>query len=191
FDVIFAEGQRRFLETLTPYARQFLPSMPRPDVDRVSGIPPSVSLEQRTTRSGSKSTVATVTEISHYLRLIVAKLGTLHCPDHDVAVASQSPELLLERLRAVRGSHALCAPLVRARKGTYLDLFSAAARAGIEQAFVDGVAARTDPPPKLARTKAHTILLVIQPAAQLAQLSAETLGRALSWGKGEVVLRAA
>ncbi|MEY2931688.1 MAG: hypothetical protein RL033_2437 [Pseudomonadota bacterium] len=191
FDVIFAEGQRRFLETLTPYARQFLPSMPRPDVDHVSGIPPSVSLEQRTARSGAKSTVATVTEISHYLRLIVAKLGTLHCPDHDLAVASQSPELLLERLRAVRGPHELCAPLVRARKGTYLDLFGAAARAGIERAYVDGVATPTDPPPKLAKTKPHTILLALSPSGPPQKLSAEVLGQALSWGKGEVVLRAA
>jgi excinuclease ABC subunit A len=191
FDVIFAEGQRRFLETLTPYARQFLPSMPRPDVDRVSGIPPSVSLEQRSSRSGAKSTVATVTEISHYLRLIVAKLGTLHCPDHDVAVASQSPELLLERLRQVRGAHELCAPLVRARKGTYLDLFGAAAKAGIERAYVDGEPVRTDPPPKLARTKPHTILLALEACAPLSRLSADALGRALSWGKGEVVLRSA
>ncbi|HEU4577865.1 MAG TPA: excinuclease ABC subunit UvrA [Polyangiaceae bacterium] len=191
FDVIFAEGQRRFLETLTPYARQFLPSMPRPDVDRVSGIPPSVSLEQRTARSGAKSTVATVTEISHYLRLIVAKLGTLHCPDHDLPVATQSPEALLERLQALRGAQELCAPLVRARKGTYLELFNAAAKAGFERAIVDGEPVRTDPPPKLVRTKPHTIRLSIAPSGSLAKLSGETLGRALSWGKGEVVLRAA
>ncbi len=190
FDVIFAEGQRRFLETLTPYARQFLPSMPRPDVDRVSGIPPSVSLEQRTARSGAKSTVATVTEISHYLRLIVAKLGTLHCPEHDLAVASQSPELLLERLHAVRGSYELCAPLVRARKGTYLELFSAAARAGFERAYVDGALVSTDPPPRLAKSKPHTILLALTPSGPAQKLSAQALGQALSWGKGEVVLRA-
>jgi len=189
FDVIFAEGQRRFLETLTPYARQFLPSMPRPDVDRVSGIPPSVSLEQRTARSGAKSTVATVTEISHYLRLIVAKLGTLHCPEHDVPVATVGPVELLERLRGLRGKFELCAPLVRARKGTYLDLFSAASRAGIERAYVDGKETRTDPPPQLTRSKPHTILLALTPSVSVAQLSAEALGQALSWGKGEIVLR--
>jgi excinuclease ABC subunit A len=191
FDVIFAEGQRRFLETLTPYARQFLPSMPRPDVDSVSGVPPSVSLEQRTARSGAKSTVATVTEISHYLRLIVAKLGTLHCPEHDLPVASVSPAELLERLRDVAGKHELCAPAVRARKGTYLDVFNAAARDGITRAYADGAACDTDDPPKLAKTKLHTILLVIAPLAPAKALSAEQLGRALSWGKGEVVLRSA
>ena len=189
FDVIFAEGQRRFLETLTPYARQFLPSMPRPDVDRVTGVPPSVSLEQRTARSGAKSTVATVTEVSHYLRLIFAKLGTLHCPEHDVPVATQSASELLEQLREVRGSFELCAPAVRARKGTYLDIFSAAARGGILHAYADGKSVQTDTPPKLSRNQQHTILLVIEPAQTLDRLGAERLGSALSWGKGELVLR--
>ncbi len=189
FDVIFAEGQRRFLETLTPYARQFLPSMPRPDVDRVTGVPPSVSLEQRTARSGAKSTVATVTEVSHYLRLIFAKLGTLHCPEHDVPVATQSASQLLEQLREVRGPFELCAPAVRARKGTYLDIFSAAARGGIVHAYADGKSVQTDTPPKLSRNQQHTILLVVEAAQTLDRLSAERLGCALSWGKGEVVLR--
>ena len=81
FDVVFAEGQRRFLETLTPYARQFLPTLPRPDVDAVTGVPPSIALEQRTTRGGANSTVATVTEIAHYLRLLYAKVGDAALPD--------------------------------------------------------------------------------------------------------------
>jgi excinuclease ABC subunit A len=191
FDVIFAEGQRRFLETLTPYARQFLPSMPRPDVDSVSGVPPSVSLEQRTARSGAKSTVATVTEISHYLRLIFAKLGTLHCPEHDLPVSSVSPTELLERLRELPGKHELCAPAVRARKGTYLDVFNSAARDHISRAYADGAACDTDNPPKLAKSKQHTILLVIAPLGPCKELSLEQLGRALSWGKGELVLRSA
>jgi excinuclease ABC subunit A len=191
FDVIFAEGQRRFLETLTPYARQFLPSMPRPDVDQVTGVPPSVSLEQRTARSGAKSTVATVTEISHYLRLIFAKLGTLHCPEHDLPVSSVSPAELLERIRELGGKHELCAAAVRARKGTYLDVFNAAARDGITRAYADGVACDTDHPPKLAKTKQHTILLALSPLGTVRELDAATLGRALAWGKGEVVLRSA
>jgi len=189
FDVIFAEGQRRFLETLTPYARQFLPSMPRPDVDSVSGVPPSVSLEQRTARSGAKSTVATVTEISHYLRLIFAKLGTLYCPEHDLPVESVSPADLLERIRALGGKYELCAAAVRARKGTYLDIFNAAARDGISRAYADGVACDTDDPPKLAKTKVHTILLVIAPLGPAKSIGPEQLGRALAWGKGELVLR--
>ena len=189
FDVIFAEGQRRFLETLTPYARQFLPNMPRPDVDSVSGVPPSVSLEQRTARAGSKSTVATVTEISHYLRLMAAKLGTLHCPEHDLPVQSESPAELLERIRALDGAFELCAPAVRARKGTYLDLFSAAARDGIRRAYADGVAVDTDSPPRLVKSRAHTLLFVTRELGPLRELTEEELGRALSWGKGEVTLR--
>src|SRR5690606_27505027 len=92
FDVVFAEGQRRFLETLTPYARQFLPTLPRPDVSRVEGVPPAVALEQRMTRAGSKSTVATVTEVAHYLRLLYAKLGVPYCPDHDLPIQNLSFE---------------------------------------------------------------------------------------------------
>ena len=104
FDVVFAEGQRRFLETLTPYARQFLPTMPRADVDRVTGVPPSIALEQRTTRSGSHSTVATVTEVAHYLRLLFAKLGTPHCPEHGEPIGASSPDAMFETLKKRRGA---------------------------------------------------------------------------------------
>src|SRR5262249_30157588 len=123
FDVIFAEAQRRFTETLSPYARQFLPTLPRPDVERVRGLPPAVALEQRTARAGATSTVATVTEVAHYLRLLFAKLGTPHCPHDDTAIATRSLETLLAEARLGRGTVELLAPVVRARKGTYLDVF--------------------------------------------------------------------
>src|SRR5262249_30503302 len=138
FDVVFAEGQRRFLETLTPYARQFLPTLPRPEVERISGIPPSVALEQRTSRAGATSTVATVTEVAHYLRLLFAKLGQAHCPHDGVPIAPLSADALYAKLTALRGERTLLAPAVRARKGTYLDVFAAAARAGVTTAFADG-----------------------------------------------------
>ncbi len=189
FDVIFAEGQRRFLETLTPYARQFLPTLPRPDVDSVSGVPPSVSLEQRTARSGAKSTVATVTEISHYLRLLYAKLGTLHCPQHDLPVRSQSAEALIERVRGMKGRFEVCAPVVRSRKGTYLDLFAGAARDGIEHAYADGQRVATDDPPRLARTRNHDVSLILAPAAPAKKIDESSLERALSWAEGHVLLR--
>jgi excinuclease ABC subunit A len=189
FDVIFAEGQRRFLETLTPYARQFLPSMPRPDVDRVSGVPPSVSLEQRTTRAGSKSTVATVTEVAHYLRLLFAKLGTIHCPTHDLPVSAKTPDELFEALLVLKGKHELCAPVVRARKGTYLDVFNSAARAGIAAAYADGKLVSSDEPPKLAKTREHTISLVLRALAPLKSLDRATFERALEWGNGAVLVR--
>jgi excinuclease ABC subunit A len=190
FDVVFAEGQRRFLETLTPYARQFLPTLPRPDVDRVTGVPPSIALEQHTTRSGSSSTVATVTEIAHYLRLLYAKVGEAHCPTCDVPISARPKEQLFADLTALRGQGVLLAPAVVARKGTYLDVFTAAARAGITRAIVDGAEALTDKPPKLKKTQEHSIDLVVY-EGKLAALDRAVFERALSFGKGAVKLKPA
>jgi excinuclease ABC subunit A len=190
FDVVFAEGQRRFLETLTPYARQFLPMMPRPDMDRVSGVPPSVALEQRTTRAGASSTVATVTEIAHYLRLLFAKVGVMHCPDCDEPVETLSPDTVFAKVRKKRGKIVLRAPVVRARKGVYLDVFTVADRSGIEYALCDGEVVSTDRPPRLNRRKEHSIDLIVYegPANKLSRASFD---RALSFGKGSVVVAAA
>jgi excinuclease ABC subunit A len=190
FDVVFAEGQRRFLETLTPYARQFLPTLPRPDVDRVTGVPPSIALEQRTTRSGSNSTVATVTEIAHYVRLLYAKVGEAHCPKCDTAIAARSPDEVFQTLTATKGSGVLLSPAVVARKGTYLDVFTSAARAGIQRAIVDGQEAETDRPPRLKKTAEHSIDLVVF-EGKLAAMDRPTFDRALSFGKGQVKVRAA
>jgi excinuclease ABC subunit A len=187
FDVVFAEGQRRFLETLTPYARQFLPTLPRPDVDRVTGVPPSIALEQHTTRAGSSSTVATVTEIAHYLRLLFAKVGDAHCPKCDVPIAPRPPEAIHEALVAMRGRHTLLAPAVVARKGSYLDVFTAAARAGIERAIADGAPCSTDAPPKLDKRREHAIDLVVFDG-KLDALDRATLDRALAFGHGSVKL---
>lgn len=189
FDVLFAEGQRRFLETLTPYARQFLPTLPKPDVDLVVGVPPSVALEQRTTRAGSNSTVATVTEIAHYLRLLFAKLGVAHCPTHHTPIGSIGASALLDRLRRVRGKYQLLAPVVEARKGTYLDVFNAAVRDGIAQAICDGKSVETDAPPKLTKSSEHTIDLILRECASLGSLEQSALDRALTWGRGSVKLR--
>jgi len=213
FDVLFAEGQRRFMETLTPYARQFLPTLPRPDVDSVSGVPPSIALEQRTSRGGANSTVATVTEIAHYLRLLYAKVGELHCPLCDALVEPLSPDALFERLtgaaarsasraagerptgasaardRGLAGPWAdgrnktVYAPAVRARKGTYLDLFTSASRAGVQTARVDGAIVAIDPPPTLAKSKEHTIDLIVY-YGKATDIGRETFDRALHWGGG-------
>ncbi|MCL2776558.1 MAG: excinuclease ABC subunit UvrA [Polyangiaceae bacterium] len=195
FDVVFAEGQRRFMETLTPYARQFLPTLPRPDVDFVSGVPPSIALEQRTSRAGANSTVATVTEIAHYLRLLYAKVGDLHCPSCDEPVLPSSPDELYERIRtgsgkapkaprAMRGARAtVYAPAVRARKGTYLDLFTQASRANIRTARVDGAIVATDPPPKLTKTKEHSVDFIVY-YGKLSDLDRKLFDRALAWGQG-------
>lgn len=190
FDVVFAEGQRRFLETLTPYARQFLPTMPKADVDEVFGVPPSVALEQRTTRAGVNSTVATVTELAHYLRLLFAKLGTPHCPQHQTPIGGVAKSVLFERVQRMRGKRALLAPVVEARKGTYLEVFNAADRDGIARAWCDGQWVQTAAPPRLVRNQEHTILLVMREAASLKDVTTAELDRALSWGNGAICLRA-
>jgi excinuclease ABC subunit A len=185
FDVVFAEGQRRFMETLTPYARQFLPTLPRPDVDEVTGVPPSIALEQRTSRGGANSTVATVTEVAHYLRLLYAKVGELHCPKCDSIVKPMSADALFERLTRSRdaGHKTVYAPAVRARKGTYLDLFTAASRGGVKAARVDGTIVSIEPPPRLAKTREHTIDLIVH-FGRLSALDRPTFDRALAWGGG-------
>jgi excinuclease ABC subunit A len=183
FDVVFAEAQRRFVETLSPYARQFLPMLPRPDVERIRGLPPAVALEQRTARAGATSTVATVTEVAHYLRLLFAKVGTAHCPKDDTLIAPQTPEALFRRARQAGGAVTLLAPVVRARKGTYLDVFAAAARAGVSEAIVDGGRVSTDVPPRLQKTREHDIDLVLW-TGRAASLPREAFEQALRWGKG-------
>lgn len=187
FDVVFAEGQRRFMETLTPYARQFLPTLPRPDVDAVWGVPPSIALEQRTARGGANSTVATVTEVAHYLRLLFAKVGELFCPKCGAHVSPMSADALYAQLTSKRDAtkHTLYAPAVRARKGTYLDLFTAASRAGVKAARVDGAIVATDPPPRLAKAREHTIDLIVY-YGRLGDLDRATFERALAWGAGAV-----
>ncbi|MGO9829589.1 MAG: excinuclease ABC subunit UvrA [Myxococcaceae bacterium] len=187
FDVLYAEAQRRFVETLSPYARQFLPMLPRPDVERIRGLPPAVALEQRTSRAGATSTVATVTEVAHYLRLLYAKVGTPHCPRDGSPIAPQSPEALFRQARKGRGPLRLQAPVVRARKGTYLDVFTAAARAGVAQAVVDGRTVSTDTPPRLLKSREHDIDLVLW-TGRASALPQEAFEQALRWGKGLVRL---
>src|SRR5882672_2065336 len=120
FDLLFAEGQRRFLDSMNTYARQFVEQFARPDVDRITGLPPTVSIEQRTTRGGGKSTVATVTEVYHFLRLLFARIGTQYCPDCQAPVEAQTRDQLAAGLRRegkTRGDLLLLAPVVRNRKG--------------------------------------------------------------------------
>ena len=188
FDVVFAEGQRRFFETLTPYARQFLPTMPRPNVDAVRGVPPTIALEQRTARAGGSSTVATVTEVAQYLRLMFARVGIPHCPTHGKPILALGFDALKQMLVDQKKRFSLFAPAVRGRKGVYLDLLAQAARAGIEQAYVDGVLVSTDRPPKLLRSKEHDIELVIAENIGKSGVDPDTLKLALRFGNGEVRL---
>ncbi len=167
FDILFAEGQRRYLESLNAYARQFVQPAAKPDVDAIFGIPPTVAIEQRTSRGGSKSTVATQTEIHHFLRLLFVKLGTQHCPECDAAIEPQSAEAIVARLmRECRGETiALLAPLVTSRKGIYPELAKWALGKGVSHLRVDGEYLPTRPWPRLDRFREHTIEL---PVAELA-----------------------
>ena len=191
FDILFNEGQRRYLESLNAYARQFVQPAARPDVDAIFGIPPTVAIEQRTSRGGRKSTVATLTEIHHFLRLLYVKLGTQYCPDCNVAIEAQSAASIAARLlREHRGSRiALLAPLVIARKGYYTDLAKWAAKKGFKTLRVDGANLSTAQWPRLSRFKEHTIELPvaeIDVGAKTDTTLHQALARALDFGKGLV-----
>ena len=197
FDILFNEGQRRYLESLNAYARQFVQPASRPDVDAIFGIPPTVAIEQRTSRGGRKSTVATLTEIYHFLRLLYVKLGTQYCPECDVAIEPQSAASIAARLlRDYRGQRiTLLAPLVMARKGYYTDLARWAAKKGFRTLRVDGQLLPTAPWPRLSRFREHTIELPVVEVDVSVRNEASVragLARALDFGKGLVhVLRRA
>ncbi|MFW2390003.1 MAG: excinuclease ABC subunit UvrA [Polyangiales bacterium] len=186
FDVLFAEGQRRYLETLSPYARQYMPQLPRPSVDQVVGVPPSVSLEQRMTRAGANSTVATVTEVSHYLRLIWARIGTLHCVDCEVPIAARPASQLVHDLKRRFGAKkvTLLAPVVRGRKGIHRELLKKAMKDGFTEARIDGEIQELEPGMKLDRYTEHDVELVVGRATAKSAKLLELLERALKVGDG-------
>ncbi|HEX7045006.1 MAG TPA: excinuclease ABC subunit UvrA [Burkholderiales bacterium] len=191
FDILFNEGQRRYLESLNAYARSLVQPASRPDVDAIYGLPPTVAIEQRTSRGGRKSTVATLTEIYHFLRLLFVKLGTQHCPDCDIPIEAQSIEAIVARvLRDCRGRRVqVLAPLVTARKGYYTDLARWAAAKGVEFLRVDGVMTPTANWPRLARFKEHNIELPVGEIAvtpKTERALRALIERALNLGKGVV-----
>ena len=164
FDILFSEGQRRFLDSLNAYARQFVEQMPRPDVDAVHGLPPTVSIEQRISRGGGKSTVATVTEIHHFIRLLYTKLGVIHCPKCQLPVQAQTLEALVVTLKQQikeRGILRLLAPRIRNRKGFHTDVGEWAARQGYQQVRADGDYFSTDEPLRLDRFREHDVEVVV------------------------------
>ncbi len=191
FDILFAEGQRRYLESLNAYARQFVQPASRPDVDAIYGIPPTVAIEQRTSRGGRKSTVGTLTEIHHFLRLLFVKIGQQMCPDCRVPIAPQRLESILATLLTrYRGQRmGILAPLVVHRKGIYQDLAKWAAGKGHTHLRVDGHFVETKAFPKLDRFKEHSIELpigdvVVTPRHEAALKA--LLQEALNYGQGVV-----
>ncbi len=191
FDIVFAEGQRRYLESLNAYARQFVQPASRPDVDAIFGIPPTVAIEQRTSRGGRKSTVATLTEVYHFLRLLYMKLGTQFCPDCNVPIEPQSADAVAAQIVSdFRGRRVgLLAPLVVNRKGYYTDLAKWARGKGYSSLRVDGEFLPTAKWPRLDRFKEHTIELPVADlvvAPDRERELREALGQALEFGKGVV-----
>ncbi len=196
FDILFSEGQRRYLESLNAYARQFVQGAARPGVDAIFGIPPTVAIEQRTSRGGRKSTVGTLTEVHHFLRLAFVKLGTQYCPDCEVPIEPQSEEVIAARiLKDYRDqSITLLAPLIVNRKGVYTELAKWARSKGYAHLRVDGKLLPVRPFPRIDRFKEHSIELPvatmkISPSSEI-QLRKE-LATALEIGKGAVQILAA
>jgi excinuclease ABC subunit A len=164
FDLIFAEGQRRFLDSMNVYARQFVEQLAPPDVDLITGIPPTVSIEQRNSRGGGKSTVATVTEIYHFLRLLFARLGTQYCPDCDRPVEAQTRDQVGHRLREEvkrRGHLLLLAPVVKNRKGFHTEVGEWAAKHGYAEVRADGKIHSTAERLRLDRFREHDVEIVV------------------------------
>ena len=163
FDTIFAEGQRRYVESLSAYARQFLGQMDKPDVDFIEGLSPSVSIDQKSTSRNPRSTVGTITEIYDYLRLLYARAGRPHCPECGEPISRQSPQQIVDRLLALpEGTRfQVLAPVVRGRKGEYVDLFRQLAGQGLSRVRVDGEVHQLLTPPTLEKQKKHSIDVIV------------------------------
>ncbi|HWB57921.1 MAG TPA: AAA family ATPase, partial [Chthoniobacteraceae bacterium] len=185
FDILFAEGQRRFLDSMSPYARQFVEQLEKPDVDLLTGLPPTVAIEQRITRGGGKSTVATVTEVYHFLRLLFAKLGTQYCPKCNVAVEKQSVAAIVKQAEAAaaKGKISILAPLIKAKKGFHTEVAQWALKQGFEMLLVDGEFVESDGFEKLERFKEHSIDALIGDSGPKQSIK-DLVTRALQVGKG-------
>ncbi|MEP5764593.1 MAG: excinuclease ABC subunit UvrA [Halieaceae bacterium] len=163
FDTLYAEGQRRYVESLSTYARQFLSMMEKPDLDHVEGLSPAISIEQKSTSHNPRSTVGTITEIYDYLRLLFARVGDPHCPDHDITLQAQTVSQMVDSVLAMpEGSKLmLLAPVVRERKGEHLHVFEELRASGFVRARIDGIVTDLDDTPELDKKKKHSIEVVV------------------------------
>jgi excinuclease ABC subunit A len=190
FDILFAEGQRRYLESLAPYVRQYVRVMERPDVDLVSGLSPTVAVEQRVSRSSRRSTVATLTEVYHFLRLLFSKLGTQHCPSCDRRLTTQSEEHITEDILRRYGNRPalVLIPKVSGRKGFHKTVLAKALKSGITRARIDGQLTELQPGMALSRFHEHTIELVIGVIGRQRREIIALVGRSLKAGKGSLII---
>ena len=188
YDILFAEGQRRYLESLAPYVRQYVRVLERPEVDAVLGLPATVAIQQRISHSGRRSTVATLTEIYHFLRLLYSKLGHQHCPGCGRKLTAQDPKEIVAQIRDryCRRKALVLAPKVSGRKGFHKDLLAQALRRGYRAARIDGIVSPLKEDMSLSRYREHTIELVVGrvPGARLGQV----VGRALDEGGGSLLV---
>ena len=163
FDTIFAEGQRRYVESLSAYARQFLGQMDKPDVDFIEGLSPAVSIDQKSTSKNPRSTVGTITEVYDYLRLLYARAGRPHCPTCGAPIERQTPQQIVDKILSLEEGQRfqVLAPVIRGRKGEYVELFKQLQAQGFSRARVNGETHTLDDPPKLDKQKKHTIEVVI------------------------------
>jgi excinuclease ABC subunit A len=192
FDTLYAEGQRRYVESLSAYARQFLELMEKPDVDLIEGLSPAISIEQKAASHNPRSTVGTVTEIHDYLRLLYARVGTPYCPDHRLALAAQSIAQMVDHVLALPEDTKLMilAPVVAGRKGEQAELLDELRAQGFARVRIDGVVYEIDAPPKLGRTAKHTIEVVVdrlKVRADQKQRLAESFETALRHADGRAI----
>ena len=163
FDTIFAEGQRRYVESLSAYARQFLGQMDKPDVDFIEGLSPAVSIDQKSTSRNPRSTVGTITEVYDYLRLLFARIGVPHCPECGAVIARQTPQQIVDQVLELPADSRfqVLAPVVRERKGEYGELFRQLQTQGFSRVRVDGTVVGLDEVPTLKKQEKHTIEVVV------------------------------
>ena len=193
FDTIFAEGQRRYVESLSAYARQFLGQMDKPDVDFIEGLSPAVSIDQKSTNRNPRSTVGTITEVYDYFRLLFARAGRPHCPECGKAVSRQSPQQIVDQILTMPATtkFQILAPVIRERKGEFVDLFAELVTQGYSRARVDGETIQLTEPPKLKKQEKHTIEVVIDRLTAKAESKSrltDSIETALRLGNGLVLL---
>jgi len=189
FDTIYAEGQRRYVESLSAYARQFLSVMEKPDVDHIEGLSPAIAIEQKATSHNPRSTVGTVTEIYDYLRVLYARAGTPRCPEHGQELAAQTVSQMVDQVLALPDgtSVLLLAPVVQDRKGEHVEAFEQLRAQGFVRALVDGKLAELDSPPRLEPRRRHSVDAVVdrlRVRADAAQRLAESFETALGLSQG-------
>ncbi|MBM7796670.1 excinuclease ABC subunit UvrA [Pseudoglutamicibacter cumminsii] len=193
FDTIFAEGQRRYVESLSAYARMFLGQVDKPDVDFIEGLSPAVSIDQKSTSKNPRSTVGTVTEIHDYLRLLFARVGVAHCPECGEKITAQTPQQIVDQLmrEGEKTRLAVMAPIVRERKGEFQDLFAQLSQDGYARARVDGETIQLSGPPKLAKQYKHTIEVIVDRIAikdSAMQRLTDSIETALKLADGRVMI---